>query len=189
MGASRSTLRRRLEAGHPIDPTALDDRLYRGVSLGLPRFVEKMTWKTFFKAFHRDPSGPLRGWNVRAVQNGVEGPWIPQRRGEAPRTFGHFRVVDGAGGDPRGSGRQGLLLDYGQGGNKPLDPVGRLRDPLVALHPGDVDLLLGWSYLAIAGRPVGTPSYFVLIRGQPLDHVAHPPIRPVGETLHQVHTV
>ena len=97
MGASRAALRRRLEAGHAIDPTALDDTLYRGVSLGLPRLVEKMTWKTFFKAFHRDPAGHLRGWNVRAEQHGVEGPWVPRMRGDTPRCFGHFRVLDGVG--------------------------------------------------------------------------------------------
>ena len=189
MSASRSALQRRLEDGCAIDPKALDDTLYRGVSLGLPRLVEKLTWKTFFKAFHRDQTGHLRGWNVRAVQPGVEGPWNPQMRGDTPRSFGHFRVLDGAQAAASMEGRHGLLLDYGQGGNRSLDPIGRLRDPLVALRPGDVDLLLGCTYLAIGGRALRTPSYFLLMRGGRLDHIAHPPAGPVGDNRHGAQTV
>jgi len=165
-----------LHGGHPIDPSALDDTEYRGVSLGIPGIVESLTWKTFKKVFHRDPhSGQLRGWNVRMKQQGIDGPFEPiMKRGE-PLTFGHFVVVEARPGDvPEGCDR-GLLIDYGLGGNRRLDPVSRLRDPIVALEEGSAELLLGWSYLQIGRRQVPTPSFFCLTRDIPLSHRAMPP--------------
>ena len=43
--ASRSVLRQHILEGHPVDPKALEGFAYRGTSLGLPRFVERLTWK------------------------------------------------------------------------------------------------------------------------------------------------
>jgi hypothetical protein len=150
--------------GHRIDEAALDDSQYRGISLGLPRAIEAVTWKTFRKAFHRDPrTGALRGWNVRLAQTGVDGPSRPLA------TFGHFGVA-ALGRTPRPCG-PGLLLDYGQGSRGPL---GRLRDPIVALHDGSVELLLGWSYLELGLVQLATPSYFLLEREGRLDEVAPP---------------
>ena len=176
----RSELMALLEEGHPIADGILDDTEYRGVSLGLPPLVEKLTWTKFRKAFHRDPvTGLLRGWNVRLVQNGVGAEDIPLRRGGAPHTFGHFEVRDLTGyAMPHGRGAAakvgpGRMLDYGKGGNG-LDPVRFLRDPLVALEVGDGRRLLGWSYLDILGRSVATPSFFTLELAGPLSHVAHP---------------
>ncbi len=64
--ASHRALRDAIVHGHPVDPRALEGWAYRGTSLGLPRVVERLTWKTFQKTFYRDPfSGALRGWNVR----------------------------------------------------------------------------------------------------------------------------
>jgi hypothetical protein len=69
LSLDRRGLAAALAAGHPIDERALDDTRYRGISLGLPRAVETLTWKTFAKTFHRDPeSGKLRGWNLRLEQ-------------------------------------------------------------------------------------------------------------------------
>lgn len=153
-----------LRQGHPIDPDALADREYRGVSLGLPSVVERLTWKTFKKVFHRD-GDRLRGWNVRMQQTGLEGPWRPKERGGAPITFGHFAVIDARGRAPVGCD-QGLLLDYSPEGG----PLGRLRDPIVALEAGHADLLLGWSYLAFGRRSIGTPSFFALLQDGPLSH-------------------
>jgi hypothetical protein len=162
-----------LDAGHPIDPRALDDTEYRGVSLGLPSAIEKLSWKTFKKVFHRDPdTGVLRGWNVRVEQTGdLYGDYAPKTRGGAPRTFGHYHVVT-----PEGHrvphGAQGLLIHYGLASrNARLDPVRRVRDPLVALEPGSAKLLLGWSYLDLGVSTVGTPSFFALLRDVPLRHV------------------
>lgn len=166
-----------LRNGFPIAPDELDDTEYVGVSLGVPTWVEKLTWKTFEKVFHRDPSsGELRGWNVRLQQGGVHAPPEPQRGPDGePVTFGHFKVVDAAGYPSPHALRAGLMLDYGQGGNAPRDPLGRLRDPLVAVNEGDVSLLLGWSYLELGRARVPTPSYFVLRRQGPLGHRVSPP--------------
>jgi hypothetical protein len=163
-----------LEAGHPIDPAALDDTEYRGISLGLWGWVEKLSWKTFMKTFHRDPeTGRLRGWNVRMKQNGLEGPFEPMEDKGVPKTFGHYEVVAcDAYRVPKGC-EHGLLIHYGLGEkNASVDPVRRVRDPLVALEPGSAELLLGWSYVDTGISLVSTPSYFLLERHGPLTHIA-----------------
>lgn len=160
-----------LRTGHPIDPRAIEGWAYRGTSLGLPPLLERATWKRFQKAFHRDPAtGTLHGWNVRIVQRPDRSRSEPMRdRHGTPRTFGRFHVVDARHrGVPHGFDR-GLLLDYGCGSR--LDPTSRLRDPIVALAEGCADLLLGWSYLVIAGRTVDTPSFFLLEREHRIEHV------------------
>ncbi len=156
-----------LAAGHAIDPAALDDTQYQGVSLGLPGWVVALTWKTFMKTFHRDPeSGALRGWNVRLRQDGVDAPCTPRVKAGAPVTFGHYEVVD-----PPDAARPGLLIDYGRGRNAPWDPIRRVRDPLVAVREGDATVLLGGSYVDL-GLEVGTPAYFALRLDGPLSHRA-----------------
>ena len=168
----RRELHRLLLGGHRIDPRALDDSAYRGVSLGLPRWVERLTWKTFQKTFHRDPqSGRLRGWNVRLIQTGLDGPIVPRQRRGRPFTFGHYEVVDDAKGP-------GLLLDYRRGGNPHFDLSALVVDPLVALHADDPTLLLGWSCVALGGLRLPSPSYFTLERLGPLIDLVAPPRRP-----------
>lgn len=153
-------LRARHDAGFPIDPHALDDTRYRGISLGLPGVVDRMLWKTFEKTFHRDPAtGALRGWNVRVEQTGLQGPLRAKIRGGEPWTFGHYAVVD----------RGGFLdLDYGQGDNPRLDPTRAARDPIVALERDGVEWLLGAMDVSLWGRRLRTPSYFLLQREGPL---------------------
>ena len=172
LGLSRPALADALRTGHPIEPEAIAGFAYRGISLGLPDFVDRLAWKTFRKCFHRDaPGAPLRGWNVRLVQNGPDGPSGPMQRGGETLCFGHGQVVATAGrGVPRGADR-GLLLDYGLGGPALLDPTRFLRDPIVALEAGATDLLLGWSYLEIGAWRVPTPSFFTLEREGAIDFV------------------
>jgi len=178
---SRRELKDVLCDGYPIEPDGLDDTEYEGVSLGLPEVVERLTWKKFMKVFHRDPThGCLRGWNVRIEQNPMSGPWEPQRRRGQPVTFGHYRVVSAAGHRMPWRCDQALLIHYGLGGNPRLDPTARMRDPLVAVHPGDNELLLGWSYLDLGRRQVPTPSFFSLQRGGALSHRIPPPRPPSG---------
>lgn len=176
LNLDRASLADLLRRGHPIDPRALDDTEYRGVSLGIPGIVESLTWKTFKKVFHRDAeTGRLRGWNVRMEQHGLDGPWRPMMKRGQPLTFGHFVVVEPQAGEVPAGCDRGLLIDYGRGGNRRFDPVSRLRDPIVALEAGSAELLLGWSYLQIGARKVGTPSFFCLSRDVPLSHRAAPP--------------
>jgi len=171
LSASRKELATLMQSGHPIAPGALDETEYRGTSLGLPAWVERLTWKTFRKTFHRDPAtGALRGWNVRLLQRGRGGRAEPILRGGVPVTFGHYVVVEER---PVEDG-PGLLLHYGLGKNGRLDPVRLLRDPLVALEAGSAELLLGFTYLEAGPVRIGTPSFFTLEREGPLTY--RPPV-------------
>ncbi|MDP1828072.1 MAG: hypothetical protein Q8L48_32655 [Archangium sp.] len=169
---SKAQLRARILAGHPVDPTALEGWAYRGTSLGLPRFVEKLTWKTFQKTFWREPAtGRLLGWNVRLEQDGVDAPSRPRMKRGAPVTTWHYEVVEPRGvAMPRGFDR-GLIIDYGRAKNAALDTIRVTKDPLVAVEPGNADLLLGVSYLALGPVCLETPTYFLLEREHPLTHV------------------
>ncbi len=136
------------------------------MSLGLGRVVEALTWKTFVKTFHRDgETRRLRGWNVRLLQTGLDGEVEPRLRANGrAHTFGHYEVLPAEGlSVPRGFGR-GLLLDYSAPGNGRLDPIRLVRDPLVAVSKGSVEVLLGATYLQLGTRAVMTPSFFVLER-------------------------
>jgi len=168
-------LDRVMRNGHPIDEEVLAGRLYEGVSLNLPKLVVKLSWEKFAKVFHREPDGSLRGWNCKIEQTPLSEPWVLQRKRGEPITYGFYAVrpcdayrlprpYDG-----------GLMLDYGLGGNGRLDPTRNLRDPVVAVNEGDSTLLLGWSYVEIAGAQVGTPSFFALRRGAELEHTATAP--------------
>jgi hypothetical protein len=173
--ADKGTLRALLASGHPIDADALAGWQYRGTSLGMPAFVDRFAWKTFVKAFHRDPgAAQVRGWNVRIRQTGLLGPIEPLLRDGKPFVFGFFRVERLEGYVvPDGAGR-GLILDYAKAGNPPSDPVNRARDPLVALEPGSADVLLGWTYLDLGIVRVPTPSFFLLERWAPVVEPAFP---------------
>ena len=171
-------LDRVMRNGHPIDEDVLAGRVYDGVSLNLPKLVMKLSWEKFAKVFHREPDGSLRGWNCKIEQSPLAEPWVLKIQKGAPITYGHYAVrpcdayrlprpYDG-----------GLMLDYGLGGNGRLDPTRNLRDPVVAVNEGDSTLLLGWSYVDIAGARVGTPSFFALRRGAELAHTATPPREP-----------
>lgn len=172
----RSQLRLLLQHGHAIDPQALDNWEYRGTALGLPRFVERLSWKTFQKVFLRDRNrGVLRGWNVRLEQRGIgQSSQALQRRGQ-PITFGHYEVVAARPAESPWPYSEGLLIDYGRGHNRRFDPMGRVRDPIVALHAGSADLLLGWSYIDLGWLRLATPSFFVLERERPLTYDVTPP--------------
>jgi hypothetical protein len=162
---SPAELARRMASGHGFEPARIAGSIYRGTSLGLPRWVERLTWKKFAKAFAADGTS---GWNIRIEQDGVDRcvlyrslgqtasgapddrPWRPRQRRGAPITFGRFAVVVDHG---------QVVLDYRAGGGL-LAP---LRDPLVALDDR-ADTLLGRSLLAFGRRRIPTPSYFLLER-------------------------
>ena len=176
VGMSAKELDRAMRAGHPIDEEVLQDREYDGVSLNLPAWIERLTWKKFCKVFHLDPDGRLRGWNCKIDQTPIDEPWVLTKKNGAPMTYGHYRVTDPAHyAMPRPYGN-GLMLDYGLGRNPIFDFTGRLRDPIVAVNEGDSTLLLGWSYVNL-GFTMGTPSFFLLRRGAALSHVVPPPRR------------
>jgi hypothetical protein len=47
-----------------------------------------------------------------------------------------------------------------------------MRDPLVALRPGDASALLGFTYVALGPLRIETPSFFLLEREGPLSYLA-----------------
>jgi hypothetical protein len=144
----------------------------------MPAFIDKLAWKTFKKVFHRDPqTGHLRGWNVRIQQTGLHGEYVPMQKKGEPFTWGHYRVVQAASRKMPKPAQQGLLIDYGLGGNYPLDlSVRFMRDPLVAIEKGSTDMLLGWSYLEFGPFVIPTPSFFLLVKDGPLRHMAYAPL-------------
>jgi hypothetical protein len=171
-------LREAFAAGHPVDIDALADTEYRGVSLGLPTFIERLSWKKFKKAFCRDDQrGGVRGWNVRLQQNELDGPSMPKLRHGQPFTFGHFAVVDATGRKMPVPGAPTVLLDYGQGENAWSDVNRFVRDPLVAVNAGDMQLLLGNMYFEVGLLRIPTPSYFTLEYECPLGDRVLPPAR------------
>jgi hypothetical protein len=173
---SRRELARLLAEGHAVEPTALDDTEYLGVSLGLPRWVERLTWKKFKKVFRRDGDrGVLRGWNVRVHDSPLDAPWKDRTRDGRSVTWGHYTVHDAAAYPEAGIYGRALMIDYGGVAPGRLDPQRLIRDPLVALNPGDPSLLLGYSYAALGGRRVDLPTFFALVRGGPLTYDVDPP--------------
>ena len=162
---SRASLEEMMARGSDIDPDAIANMEFRGVSLGLPALIERLTWKTFKKVFCRDPSGMLRGWNVRIEQTGLAPPYVPRMKEGVPETFGHFAVEL----RPRG-----LELNYGHFASA-FDPLRFVRDPLVCVTPGDSTLLLGTTHLDLPMGRVSTPSFFTLELEGPLSRCESPP--------------
>lgn len=161
-GMSPRELDQLMRNGQSIDADGLAGIDYHGVSLGVPGWVERLSWRTFIKSFYRDAdSGQLRGFNVRIRQDRPER-YQPMTCCGRPRIFGHFSVLSAAGRPMPRPYHSGLLLDYS--GVRRWQSTGALRDPLVAVHANSLDLLLGWSYLQLGPGQVPTPSYFSLHR-------------------------
>ena len=171
--ASTAELRDLIVHGHPIDPAELEGWTYRGTSLGLPSAIEKITWKTFQKTFHRDPdTGRLVGWNVRLEQDGIDAPSRPKLKDGVPVTEWHYEVVSPEGVPmPKGFDR-GLVIDYSRGPNPP-GVVRAVKDPLVSLSPNGADELLGVSYVVVLGKTIETPTYFTLEREARTEYVPY----------------
>jgi hypothetical protein len=122
--------------------------------------------KKFVKGFYRAPkmeaggpapaaenNGRVMGYNRPVGRNALDGRW-----NIAPKRFGFYEVhaVDATSRD--NEYLHAVLLNYGRGGNKPLDPTSVLRDYLVQL--GD-DLYLGKAYAALG--PLRVPSNFFIL--------------------------
>jgi hypothetical protein len=178
LAATPDALERFLAQGHPVDPTALDDTEYHGTSLGLPAFVEAVSWKTFKKVFRRDPATrTLRGWNVAVEQSGPHGDFRDRTRGGRRVTYGHYEVLPAGRYLVPNHHDRGLMLDYGRMA-RPWSPFRPVRDTVVAVEAGSVKLLLGWMYLDLGLLRVPTRSYFTLQRGGPLTYDLTPPLLP-----------
>lgn len=172
--ASRKVLREHILGGHPVDPKAIEGFAYRGTSLGLPGFVERLTWKTFQKTFYRDePTGRLVGWNVRLHQDGLDAPSRPLVEDGNPVCVWPYEVIEPALVPTPAGFDRGLIIDYSRAERPSLD-TRFMKDPLVALSPDNFDELIGVSYLVIGKVCVETPTYFTLEREHPIDYVPQP---------------
>lgn len=167
INATSAQRRSALLDGHPLDADALKGTAYLGVSIGLPRWVDRLAWKTFAKVFVSDglDTDGVRGWNVRMVQNGLNGPHEAQRDpNDQPKMFGYFQVRNMPAQKLPRLHQGHALLDYGVARNPIFDPSRLVRDPLVALRSGSTEVLWGRTYLTCAGWWMPTPSWFALVR-------------------------
>jgi len=172
--ASRRELREHIVGGHPVDSNAIEGFAYRGTALGLPKIAEKLTWKTFQKTFYRDDAtGRLLGWNVRLHQDGIDAPSRPIMKEGRPVCVWHYEVIEARGVPMPAGFDRGLIIDYARAHNPFFATVRWMKDPLVALSPGNHDELLGVSYAVIGGLCIETPTYFTLERDHPIDYVPY----------------
>jgi hypothetical protein len=139
---------------------ALLDAEYRGYNV--PLITGILGFRKFLKGFFaRD--GAASGYNVRARQNGLEGPWVKRGADGEGKRFGFYTVapVDESARDH--AYPNALLLDYSKGDNGRFSPTSLLRDYLVRVEHGSDGLLLGKAYLAFG--PLRIPvGFFVLER-------------------------
>ncbi len=157
---SRSELALRFSDAAAVDPEAIVGFRYRGVSLGLPEWVIRLSWKNFSKTFYRHDGGRVRGLNLRIRQDALSQPWHVLQKGGRDYSFGPFEVA-------KEEGTDHVELHYGRG-SQGISPLRRLRDPLRMLDDKG-DLLLGASHVDLGfGRRVATPSWFLLERDQAL---------------------
>ena len=133
---------------------------FRGMNT--PGWAKLAGIKKFIKGFYRR-DGDCYGYNCPVVQNNIRAPWIAKPDDDNPKRFGFYRV---AAVDPSSRDNaylHAVLLDYGKGGNKRLDPTSGLRDYLVQLDADNDDLYLGKAYYALGPARVAT-NFFLLER-------------------------
>jgi hypothetical protein len=153
-------LERTLVRGATPDPAGLAGWEFCGMNH--PAWARLIGIKKFIKGFYlRD--GALWGYNTPVGQNGVRQPWIARPRDDQPKRFGFYRVdrVDPTADD--NEYLHAVLLDYGRGGNRRLDPTSGLRDYLVQVDIDNPDLFLGKAYYRVGPIAVAT-SFFILER-------------------------
>jgi hypothetical protein len=152
-----------LRAATP-DVTKLVGWEFRGTNT--PPWMRLIRNKKFVKGMFRDERGDVYGYNCPCAQNRLDEPWLTKPDDRSPRRFGFYRVdaVDPTARD--NTYLHALLLDYGKGGNKAVDPTAGLRDYLVQVDPTDDDLYLGKAYYAVGPARVFT-NFFVLERLRP----------------------
>jgi hypothetical protein len=156
-------------SGSPPEEAAITGFEFLGFNH--PKATSMLGIRKFIKAFFHDESGRPWGCNTPVAQNGLDAEWVHRPSADSPKRYAFFEVLP--------SGADGLLLDYGRGGNPPYDVSNILRDYLVRPDAGNDDLLLGKAYFVVAGRRLAH-SYFIIERSRPLpdaDALARRPVR------------
>ena len=129
-----------------------------------PTFAKVLGIQKFVKGFFAD-GDKLAGYNlfVERPRSGPKAAWLPKKDGAPETRHGFYDVIPG-GSKPRYDDYpNAVLLDYGSGRNKRLNPEGRIRDFLVQVDPDNPDLYLGKAFLDLGlGRVFS--NFFVLER-------------------------
>ena len=90
--------------------------------------------------------------------------WMAKPCEENPHRFGFYTVRPAEREDIDNAYPKALLLNYGRSPRNPWFRVERaLRDYLVAVNPGDPDVLLGKAYIAVGSLRVFS-NFFALRR-------------------------
>ncbi len=168
---SRSELEVAFLRGTMPELSSLAGWEFRGMNH--PAWAKLAGIKKFVKGFFWEGDA-LYGYNCPVVQDDLGLPWQTKPSNEAPKRFGYYQVapVDSTAKD--NAYLHSVLLDYGKGGNKNLDPSRGLRDYLVQVDPDNKDLYLGKAYYAVGPLRVAT-SFFLLERLRPAPgHVVRP---------------
>lgn len=160
-GATRDELELVMVRGARPDLDALVGWEFRGINH--PAWARIAGIKKFVKGFYRREDGRVMGYNSPAAQNVLDGRWRTKPSDTAPKRFGFYEVmpVDATARD--NAYLHAVLLDYGRGGNRRIDPTSAIRDYLVQVDPANPDLFLGKAYLAIGPLRVHS-NYFILER-------------------------
>jgi len=103
-------------AGTPPEATAITGFEFLGFNH--PRAAAMLGIRKFIKVFYLDESGRPFGCNTPVVQNGLGAEWIHRPSAGVPKRYAFFQVLAGA--------ADGLLLDYGRGGNPPVPRAHRV---------------------------------------------------------------
>ena len=138
---------------------------FRGMNL--PAWAKLAGIKKFMKGFFWEGE-QLYGYNCPVVQDAIEMPWRTKPIGQEPKRFGFYHVTQV---DPCAKDNlylHAVLLNYGEAGNKALDPSRGLRDYLVQVDDGNEDLYLGKAYYAVGPLRVRA-NFFLLERERPVD--------------------
>ena len=130
---------------------------FRGINhmpLNVIPFAQAVGIKKFVKGFFRE-GDRVMGYNRPVARNALDGRWHV-----AEKRFGFYEVheVDATSRD--NTYLHAVLLNYGRGGNKPLDPTAGLRDYVVQLAD---DIYLGKAYYAVGPLRIPT-NFFILER-------------------------
>ncbi|MBM4245165.1 MAG: hypothetical protein FJ148_15340 [Deltaproteobacteria bacterium] len=128
--------------------------------IGIRKFV-----KGFFVPEQTDPerADEIEGFNIPAIQNGLDGEWLAKHDDDRPKRFGFYITRPLRPGERGGRFENSLLLDYAASRrNATLDPSRFIRDFVVQVRPGDDRLLLGKAMLALAPGRLVFSNFFLL---------------------------
>ena len=157
-------------AGEPPDLSNLVGREYCGwnrpahfSALGIRKFVKGFFAPGEGESSTADREVAVEGFNIPAIQNGLDGEWLAPSSDDSPRRFGFYAVGPAPTIGPGARHANAVFLDYGSSPRNPWwDPSRVIRDFLVRVEPGSDEILLGRAHLAIAPGLWVFSNFFLL---------------------------